>query len=42
MYLEFEEVSGRTETSKYPEENKSTDIPLVVASERGTAQTNWS
>ena len=27
-----------TETSKYPEEKKSTEIPLVVASERGPAQ----
>ena len=26
-----------TETSKYPEEKKSTEIPLVVASERGVA-----
>ena len=26
------------ETSQYPEEEKSTEIPLVVASERGTAQ----
>jgi hypothetical protein len=26
-----------TETSKYPEEEKSIEIPLVVASERGTA-----
>jgi hypothetical protein len=26
-----------TETSKYPEEKKSTEIPLVVASERGAA-----
>ena len=34
------EVSGGTETSKYPEENKSTEIPLVVANERGTAQTS--
>ena len=34
------EVSRRTETSKYPEENKSTEIPLVVANERGTAQTS--
>ena len=32
-------VSGRTETSKYPEEKKSTEIPLVVANERGRAQT---
>ena len=29
----------RTETSKYPEEEKTKVIPLVVASERGTAQT---
>ena len=26
-----------TETSKYPEEKKSTEIPLVAVSERGTA-----
>ena len=32
-----EEVSGGTETSKYPEEKKSTEIPLVVANERGSA-----
>jgi hypothetical protein len=30
----------RTETSKYPEEKKTIVIPLVVASERGTAQTH--
>ena len=30
-------VSGGTETSKYPEENKSNEIPLVVANERGSA-----
>ena len=30
----------RTETSKYPEEKKTIVIPLVVASETGTAQTN--
>ena len=29
-----------TETSKYLEEKKTKVIPLVVASERGTAQTN--
>ena len=29
-----------TETSKYPEENKTIVIPLGVASEQGTAQTN--
>ena len=28
-----------TETSKYPEEEKTTVIPQVVASERGEAQT---
>jgi hypothetical protein len=30
----------RTETSKYPEDKKTIVIPLVVASERGTAQTH--
>ena len=29
--------TGGSETSQYPEEKKSTEIPLVVASERGTA-----
>ena len=28
-----------TETSQYPEEKKSTEIPSVVVSERGGAQT---
>ena len=28
-----------TDTSQYPEEEKSTEIPLVAASERGLAQT---
>ena len=28
-----------TETSQYPQEKKSKEIPLVVASERGRAQT---
>ena len=31
-----------SETSQYLEEKKSTEIPLVVASERGTAQTDCS
>ena len=31
--------TGRTETSQYPEEKKSVEIPSVVASERGTAET---
>ena len=30
----------RTETSKYPEEKKTKVIPLVVAIERGIAQTD--
>lgn len=33
------EASLGTETSQYQEEEKSNEIPLVVASERGTAQT---
>ncbi len=31
------EVSGGSETSQYPEENRKTLIPLVVANERGIA-----
>ncbi len=31
------ELTRGTETSQYPEEKKSTEIPLVVASERGAA-----
>ena len=31
-----------TETSKYPEEKKSKEIPSVAASERGRAQTQRS
>ena len=31
-----------TDTSKYPEEKKSTEIPQVVASERGGGQTGSS
>ena len=34
-YIVLEEATRGTETSKYPEEEKSTEIPLVVASERG-------
>ena len=33
-------ITQRTETYKYLEEKKTTVIPQVVASERGTAQTN--
>ncbi len=38
--IRIHRVSRRTrgtETSKYPEEKKSTEIPLVAASERGVA-----
>ena len=31
------ETTRGSETSQYPEEKKSTEIPLVVASERGIA-----
>ena len=31
--------TGGTEPSKYPQEEKATAIPLVVANERGPAQT---
>ena len=37
-----EEVTRGTETSKYPEEEKSNEIPLVAASERGKGQTKSS
>ena len=33
------EPTRGTETSKYPEERKSTETPQVAASERGLAQT---
>ena len=36
-YIGAEKRTRRTETSKYPEEKKSTEIPLVAASERGVA-----
>ena len=32
--------TGGSETSQYPQEQKSIEIPLVVASERGRAQTD--
>ena len=44
LFREAEESIAKptrgTETSKYPEEKKTTVIPQVVASERGRAQTN--
>jgi hypothetical protein len=36
-YIGQEERTRGSETSQYPEEEKSTEIPLVVASERGRA-----
>ena len=36
------EATRGTETSKYPEEEKSNEIPPVVASERGRGQTGPS
>jgi hypothetical protein len=33
------QVTGGSETSQYPEEKTSNEIPLVVASERGSGQT---
>ena len=36
-YIGCKKRTRGTETSKYPEEKKSTEIPLVVASERGLA-----
>ena len=37
--IDFRKANPGTETSKYPEERKTTVMPQVVASERGTAQT---
>ena len=37
-YIDLVKRTRGTETSKYPEEKTSTEIPLVVASERGPGQ----
>ena len=37
-FIGFKEQTQGTETSKYLEERKSIDTPLVVASERGSAK----
>ena len=34
-HIESKEATWGTETSQYPEEKKSNEIPQVVASERG-------
>jgi len=39
-YSIYRRQTRRTETSKYPEEKKTKVIPLVVAIEKGLAQTN--
>ena len=36
-YIGMSSNTWRSETSQYPEEKKSKEIPLVVASETGTA-----
>ena len=38
-YIGYGRQTRGTETSKYPEEEKETSIPLVAASETGRAQT---
>ena len=38
-YIVYVGETRGTETSKYPQEKKSKEIPLVVASERGIGQT---
>ena len=38
-YIVERRLTRGTETAKYPEEKKSTEIPSVVVSERGGAQT---
>ena len=40
-YIRCEEATGGTETSKYPEEEKSTEIARVAASESARAQTGY-
>ena len=40
-YIGHEKATRGTETSKYPEEKKETSIPLVAASERERAQTDF-
>src|SRR3569832_921057 len=40
-YIGVRSDTRGTETSKFPEEKISTEIPLVVASERGAAQSPY-
>ena len=41
-YIDGREQTRGSETSQYPEEQKTTVIPLVAASERGRGQTRRS
>ncbi len=41
-YIAIVEGTRGTETSQYPEEKKSTESPLVAASETGSAKTYLS
>ena len=40
-YIGWVELTGRTDSSKYPQEEKTIVIPVVAASELGIAQTNF-
>ena len=40
-YIVPEKPTRGSETSQYPEEEKSNETPKVAASEMGSAQTEW-
>ena len=40
-YIGSEKPTRGSETSQYPEEEKSNETPKVAASEMGRAQTGW-
>ncbi len=42
IIIYFMRQTGRSETSQYPEEKTSIEIPLVAASERGGADQIYS
>ena len=41
LYIGPEKPTRGSETSQYPEEEKSNETPKVAASEMGRAQTEW-
>ena len=41
-HIGYEEGTWGSETSQYPQEEKATAIPLVVASESGRGQTKYA